>query len=122
MTLPQPELPPDMAGCHTLIKQLHAELQVASQRIEEMASVGLHEATTRIAHLEALLAENQKTIADQQQTIKNLSVTLAKPRLVRTAHRKASLLKMGLWKKPSKQARPFLTTSISEKKRNAMLR
>ncbi len=69
MTLPQPELPKNIAGCHALIKQLHAELQVASQRIEEMASDGLQDAATRLAHLEALLAEHKETIADQQQTI-----------------------------------------------------
>ena len=73
MTSPQPELPSDIAGCHALIKQLHAQLQVASRRIEELASLGLQDAATRIAHLEALLAEHKETIADQQQTIKNLS-------------------------------------------------
>ena len=73
ITLPQPELPNDIASCHALIKQLHAELQVASHRIEELSSAGLQDAATRIAHLEALLSENEETIADQQQTIKNLS-------------------------------------------------
>ncbi len=73
MTSPQLELPKDIASCHALIKQLHAELQVASQRIEEMASVGLQDATARVAHLEALLTEQKETIADQQQTIQNLS-------------------------------------------------
>ena len=73
MTSPQPELPNDIASCHALIKQLHAELRVASQQIEEMASLGLQDAATRLAHLEALLAEHKETIADQQQTIKNLS-------------------------------------------------
>ena len=73
MTSPQPELPNDIARCHAVIKQLHAELRIASERIAEMASVGLQDAATRLAHLEALLAEHQETIADQQQTIKNLS-------------------------------------------------
>jgi uncharacterized coiled-coil protein SlyX len=73
MTSPQSELPNDIARCHALIKQLRAELQVASQRIEEMASLGLQDAATRLEHLEALLAEHEETIADQQQTIKNLS-------------------------------------------------
>jgi hypothetical protein len=56
-----------------LIKQLRAELQVASERIEEMASLGLQDAAMRLEHLEALLAEHEETIADQHQTIKNLS-------------------------------------------------
>jgi hypothetical protein len=43
MTSPQPELPSDIASCHTLIKQLHAELQIASERIEELASLGRHD-------------------------------------------------------------------------------
>lgn len=73
MTLPQPELPNDITSCHALIKQLHAELQVAVQRIEEMDAVGLQDAVTQLAHLEALLAEHKATISDQQQTIKNLS-------------------------------------------------
>lgn len=68
-----PELPQDLASCHALIKRLQAELRVASEQIEEMASIGLQDAVTRLAHLEALLAEHQETIADQQQTIKNLS-------------------------------------------------
>jgi transposase len=73
MTLPQPKLPKDIGSCHALIKQLHAELQVASQRIEEMASVGLQDTAARIRHLEALLSEYKETIADQQQTIENLA-------------------------------------------------
>lgn len=73
MTSPDPELPNDITGCHALIKQLRAELGVASQQIEELKSIGLQDAAARIAHLEALLAEHQETIADQQQTIKNLA-------------------------------------------------
>ena len=73
MTSPQPELPNDISSCHALIKQLQAELQVASEQIEEMTSVGLQDTVARIAHLEALLAEHQETIADQEQTIKNLA-------------------------------------------------
>jgi len=73
MTLPDPELPNDIGSCHALIKQLRAELQVASQQIEEMKSIGLQDSTARIAHLEALLTEHQETIADQQQVIKNLA-------------------------------------------------
>lgn len=73
MALPAFELPNDIAACHALIKQLRAELEVASQQIGELNSIGLQDASARIAHLEALLAEHQETIADQQQTIKNLS-------------------------------------------------
>lgn len=73
MTLSQPELPNDISSCHALIKQLHAELQLASERIEEMTSVGLQDTVARMAHLEALLAEHKRTIADHEQTIKNLA-------------------------------------------------
>lgn len=55
-----------------VIKQLRAELQVASQQVEELKSLGLQDAATRIAHPEVLLAQNEETIADQQQTVKNL--------------------------------------------------
>lgn len=72
MVSPAPEFPKDIAGCHALIKQLRAELGVASDQIEELNSIGLQDAAARIAHLEALLAEHQETIADQQQTIKKL--------------------------------------------------
>ena len=73
MTSPGSELPNDIISCHALIEQLHAELQVASRQIDEMKSIGLQDAASRIAHLEALLAEHEETIADQQQTIKNLT-------------------------------------------------
>jgi len=72
MTSPGPDLPNDIASCHALIEQLRAELQVASQQIDEMKSMGLQEAAARLAHLEALLAEDHETIADLEQTIKNL--------------------------------------------------
>jgi len=73
MASPAFELPNNLAGCHALIKQLHAQLQVASEQIEELTSLGRQDAAARIAHLEALLTEHQETIADQQQTIKNLA-------------------------------------------------
>jgi len=72
MTLPGPELPHDLDRCHALIQQLRAELQVTRQELEELKSIGLQEAAARISHLEALLAENQETIAEQQQAITTL--------------------------------------------------
>ncbi len=73
MTLPRPELPNDINRCHALIEQLRAELHVTRQQLEEMKSIGeLQDAVARISHLEALLAGDQETIADQQLTIKNL--------------------------------------------------
>ena len=60
-----PELPDDIESCHAVIVQLRAELQAtASQR---------HDAEAHIAHLEALLAEAQERIAEQQQTIDHLA-------------------------------------------------
>lgn len=73
MTSPGSELPKDITGCHVLIEQLRAELQVAQEQLDELRSLGRQDAASRIAHLEALLIEHQETIADQQQTIKNLS-------------------------------------------------
>ena len=58
MTSPRPELPDDIQSCQALIEQLRGELQAAAGRL---------------AHLEALLAESRETIADQQQTIENLT-------------------------------------------------
>lgn len=54
----RPELPNDIAGCHRVIEQLHAEAVAAAERL---------------AHLDALLAEHQKTIETQDQTIENLT-------------------------------------------------
>ena len=64
MTSPRSELPDDLKSCHALIEQLQAELWAAAEA---------REAAERIAHLEALLAEYQETIADQQQTIESLA-------------------------------------------------
>ncbi len=67
-----PELPNDLASCHDLIKRLSAELQVATLQLADLKSLGLEDTSTRIGHLKALLAEREKTIDDQQQTIDNL--------------------------------------------------
>ena len=58
MNSPRPELPNDIPGCHGMIEQLHAELQLAAERIAELesATVEAQEIRARIAHLEALLA------------------------------------------------------------------
>ncbi len=58
MTSPRAELPDDIKSCQALVEQLRGELQAAGRRM---------------AHLEALLAESQETIAEQQQTIENLA-------------------------------------------------
>lgn len=72
MTSPRHELPDDLQSCHALIGQLQAELHAATTRIETLQSKATDGATHN-AHLEALLAEYQETIADQQQTIDNLA-------------------------------------------------
>jgi transposase len=64
MTSPRPELPADIESCHALIEQLQAELQAATEA---------RDAAEQIAHLEALVAKYQETIADQQLTIENLA-------------------------------------------------
>lgn len=55
-----------------MIGQLRAELQTATTQIEAMQSAAT-DAAAHNAHLETLLAQYQETIADQQQTIDNLS-------------------------------------------------
>jgi transposase len=50
MTSPRPELPDDIKSCHALIERLQAAAEI--------------DAAARIAHLEALLAEQQQTIDD----------------------------------------------------------
>jgi transposase len=69
MTLPRPELPHDIARCHSVIEQLHAQLQ----QITQQASLEARDAAARIAHREALLAEHKATIAAQQETIDQLA-------------------------------------------------
>jgi len=64
MTSSRSELPDDLEGCHALIEQLRAELREATE---------VQDATEHSAHLEALLAKYQETIAEQQQTIENLA-------------------------------------------------
>ena len=44
MNSPRPELPNDLDGCHAVIEQLRAELQVAAQQIEEMKAIGMQDA------------------------------------------------------------------------------
>jgi len=72
MTSPHHKLPDDLQSCHALIVQLQAELHAATTRIETLQSEAT-DAAAHNAHLEALLAGYQETIADQQQTIDNLA-------------------------------------------------
>lgn len=52
MTLPRPELPSDVARCHAVIEQLHAELQRATEQIAawNSAAVETRDVAARIAH------------------------------------------------------------------------
>jgi transposase len=72
MTSPGDKLPDDVLGCHALIVQLRREVHAATQRIEALQSVN-NDAAAHIAHLEALLAKHQETIAEQQETIDTLA-------------------------------------------------
>ncbi len=69
----RPELPDDIESCHVLIEQLRAELQTAREQIAKLQTAATRTPQAHIAHLEALLAESQETIAEQQQTIDNLA-------------------------------------------------
>lgn len=73
MTSSLPELPNDIASCHDLIKRLDAQLQVTRQQLESLQSTQVQDTASRISHLEALVAEQENTIDDQQQTIANLN-------------------------------------------------
>jgi transposase len=75
MTSSRPELPSDIAGCHALIEQLRAQLQQATEEIEQLKSASAEstQAEVRVAHLEALLAEHQETISAYEETIENLA-------------------------------------------------
>jgi len=75
MTSPRSELPDDLKSCHALIAQLQAELRVATEQLAKLQAKAdeAQDATEHVAHLEALLAKYQETIADQQQTIENLA-------------------------------------------------
>ena len=73
MTPLSSDLPQDLGRCHALIAQLRIRLDVASQRIAELESIGQADAVSRIAQLEALVAEQEKTMADFEQTIRKLS-------------------------------------------------
>lgn len=72
MTSPRQELPADLDGCHALIGQCRQELHAARTRIESLESA-VSVVAAHSAHLEALVAQYQETIADQQQTIDNLA-------------------------------------------------
>jgi transposase len=75
MTLPRPELPRNIARCHAVIEQQHAQLQRARDEIAQLQSApaAAQDAAARIAHLEALLTEHKQTIAAQEETIGNLA-------------------------------------------------
>ena len=75
MTSPRSELPDDLKSCHALIEQLQAELRAATEQIAKLQAAvdEAQDAAEHVAHLEALLAKYQETIADQQQTIENLA-------------------------------------------------
>ena len=72
MTLPCPEFPNDVSSCHDVIRRLHADAQRASELGEKWRSKA-EDADARIIELETLLAKHEQTIADQQQTIEQLS-------------------------------------------------
>jgi transposase len=75
MTSLRSELPDDLQSCHALIAQLQAELRAATEQVAKLQGKAdeAQDATEHVAHLEALLAKYQETIADQQQTIENLA-------------------------------------------------
>ena len=58
-----------------MIAQLQAELRAATEQLAKLQGKvdEAQDATEHVAHLEALLAKYQETIADQQQTIENLA-------------------------------------------------
>lgn len=58
-----------MVGCHKLIRQLHAELQATQEQAEISCAV----MQSRITDLEALLAEQRKTILAQEEVVEKLS-------------------------------------------------
>jgi transposase len=74
MTSPSPALPDDIKSCQALIEQLRAELHEATQQIAQLQSkiAEAGDAAAQIAHYEELLARQQATIAEQEQTIENL--------------------------------------------------
>jgi hypothetical protein len=75
MTSPRSELPDDLKSCHALLEQLQAELRAATERTAKLQTAAdeTQDDSEHVAHLEALLAKYQETIADQQQTIENLA-------------------------------------------------
>lgn len=75
MTSLRSELPDDLKSCHALIAQLQADLRAATEQLAKLQGKvdEAQDATEQVAHLEALLAKYQETIADQEQTIENLA-------------------------------------------------
>lgn len=72
MTSHHPELPNDLASCHAVIRQLHAECgQLREQAAQWQAKA--QEGAARVSHLEALLAEHRETVDQQQRTIEALA-------------------------------------------------
>ncbi len=66
-----PELPHDLPACHLLIRQLLADVSRAEEQRTDWESKA-QEADSRVAHLEAQLAEYQETIANHEATIEQL--------------------------------------------------
>jgi transposase len=72
MTTPLSELPHDLPACHELLRQLQAESQRAAEQLVAYESKS-REMEGRVAHLEALLAEQRETIATYEETIEQLT-------------------------------------------------
>jgi len=72
MTFSLPELPPDLAGCHLLIRQLQEEVQRAAEQAAAWEGKA-RDAEARIGHLESLVAEYQQTVARSEETVERLA-------------------------------------------------
>jgi len=75
LTSPRGKLPGDIKRCHALIKDLRAELRsTRTENVKLQADVEKsRDAATEIGHLEELIARQQETISEQEQTIENLA-------------------------------------------------